>query len=238
MHSFALSKSAVSGKLLLMSKKVRVTVMQTPQTIRPAYSRAERMSDGVVHLVGISLAVVAVPVLIVLTVLYRSEPGPVVGASIYGTTLIAMLSFSALYNMIDSSRWTGLLRRLDHSAIYMKIAGTYTPFVLLSGAPATGLLAGLWGAATIGSLLKMLVPGRFRWFALSLYLAMGWAVLLAGGAILAELSWAVLLLMSAGGIAYTAGVGFHLSQRLPFHNTIWTFSCWLAACCSSSPLPF
>ena len=93
--------------------------MQTPPTIRPAYSRAERLSDGVVHLVGVSLAVVAVPVLIVLTVLFRSEPGPVVGASIYGTTLVAMLTFSALYNMLDSARWTGLLRRLDHSAIFM-----------------------------------------------------------------------------------------------------------------------
>lgn len=179
------------------------------------------MSDGVVHIVGISLAVVAVPVLIVLTVLYRSEPGPVVGASIYGTTLIAMLSFSALYNMIDSDRWTGLLKRLDHSAIYMKIAGTYTPFVLLSGAPATGLLTGLWGAATLGSVMKMLVPGRFKWFALSLYLAMGWAVLLAGWPILAELSWPVLWLMIAGGIAYTAGVGFYLAEQMPFHNTIW-----------------
>ncbi len=195
--------------------------MQTSPTIRPAYSRAERLSDGVVHLVGVSLAVVAVPVMIILTILFRSEPGPVVGASIYGTTLIAMLSFSALYNMIDSVRWAGLLRRLDHSAIYMKIAGTYTPFVLLSGAPATGLLTGLWGAATIGSMMKILVPGRFKWFALSLYLAMGWAVLFAGGPILAELSWAVVLLMAAGGVAYTAGVGFYLSERLPFHNTIW-----------------
>ncbi|MEM9104012.1 MAG: hemolysin III family protein [Pseudomonadota bacterium] len=179
------------------------------------------MSDGVVHLVGLSLAVVAVPVLIILTILFRSEPGPVVGASIYGTTLIAMLSFSALYNMIDSARWNGLLKRLDHSAIYMKIAGTYTPFVLMTGAPATGLLASLWGAATIGSLMKILVPGRFKWFALSLYLAMGWAVLLAGGPILAELSWTVLWLMTAGGIAYTGGVGFYLAERMPFHNTIW-----------------
>ncbi len=194
---------------------------QPSGNIRPAYSRAERYSDGVVHLIGVSLAMIGVPLLIVLTVIFRSEPGPVVGVSIYGTTLIAMLSFSALYNIVDSARWTGLLRRLDHSAIYMKIAGTYTPFVLLSGVQATGLLASLWGAATIGSLLKMLAPGRFRWFTLTLYLAMGWAVLLAGGPILAGLPWAVLLPIIAGGIVYTVGVGFHLSARLPFHNTIW-----------------
>jgi hemolysin III len=195
--------------------------MQPAGNIRPAYSRAERVSDGVVHLVGISLALIGVPLLIVLTVIFRSEPGPVVGASVYGVTLIAMLSFSALYNIVDSARWTDLFRRLDQTAIYMKIAGTYTPFVLLSGVQATGLLASLWGAATIGSFLKMLAPGRFRWFALTLYITMGWAVLLAGGPILAELSRAVLLLIVAGGIVYTAGVGFHVSARLPFHNTIW-----------------
>ena len=195
--------------------------MQTLGNLRPAYSRAERVSDGVVHLIGIVLAIICVPSLIALTAIFRSESGHVVGVTVYGVTLVAMLSFSALYNIVDSARWTGLLRSIDQSAIYMKIAGTYTPFVLVSGVPATGLLASLWGAATIGSFLKMFAPGRFRWFALTLYLAMGWAVLLAGGPILAELPWAVLLPMIAGGIAYTAGVGFHLSVRLPFHNTIW-----------------
>ncbi|MEX3007104.1 hemolysin III family protein [Hoeflea sp. TYP-13] len=196
-------------------------MIQSFANIRPAYSRAERLSDGVVHLIGVSLALIGVPLLIVLTVVFRSEPGSVVGVSIYGATLIAMLSFSALYNIVNSARWTGLLRRLDHSAIYIKIAGTYTPFVLVSGVPATGLLAGLWGAATVGSLLKMLAPGRFRWFALALYLTMGWAVLLAGGPIIAGLPSAVLLPVIAGGIVYTVGVGFHLAARLPFHNTIW-----------------
>ncbi|MDA5398324.1 hemolysin III family protein [Hoeflea prorocentri] len=195
--------------------------MQSSGHIRPAYSRAERLSDGVVHVVGVFLAMIAVPLLIVLTVLFRMEPAPIVGVTVYGVTLIAMLSCSALYNMVDSAKWTGLLRRLDHSAIYMKIAGTYTPFVLVSGVSATGLLAGLWGAATVGSLLKMLAPHRFKWFSLMLYLVMGWAVLLAGGPIIAGLSPAVFWMVAAGGIVYTLGVGFHLAARLPFHNTIW-----------------
>lgn len=189
--------------------------------IRPAYTRAERVSDGVVHVVGVSLALIAVPVLITLTALYRSEPAAVLGASIYGTTLILMLTFSALYNMIDSVKWTGLLRRLDHSAIYLKIAGTYTPFLLLSGAQMTGVLAGLWGSAAIGSILKVLAPGRFRWFAITLYLGMGWAVLFVGGSVLAELPWTVLGPMIVGGVVYTGGVAFYLFERLPFHNTIW-----------------
>ena len=189
--------------------------------IRPGYSRIERVSDGVVHILGISLALIAVPVLVSLTAIHRSEPAAIVGALIYGATLILMLSFSALHNMIDSARWSGLLRRLDHSAIYVKIAGTYTPFMLLSGTPMTGLLASLWGSAAIGTCLKMLAPTRFRWFALALYLAMGWAVVFAGGSMLPELSPAVLVPMIVGGIIYTLGVVFFLFERLLFHNTIW-----------------
>ena len=195
--------------------------MRSFADIRRSYGRAERISDGVVHVIGVSLAVAAVPLLIALTAMFSSEIGPVVGVSIYGATLIAMLSFSALYNMVDSVRWAGLLRRLDHSAIYMKIAGTYTPLVLLTGVQPTAILGSLWGAAGIGSLLKILAPNRFRWFSLVLYLTMGWAGLLLGGPMLASLPWPVLLPIIAGGIVYTTGVAFHLSTFLPFHNTIW-----------------
>ncbi|MBE3639882.1 PAQR family membrane homeostasis protein TrhA [Mangrovicoccus algicola] len=184
-------------------------------------SRAERISDGVVHVVGLALALVSVPLLIAMTAIHRAEPAALLAASVYGATLILMLSCSALYNMTDSLRWRGLLRRLDHSAIYVKIAGTYTPFTLLSGVPATGLLAGLWGSALAGALLKMIAPGRFRWLALALYLGMGWAALFAGGAMLEALPARVTALMVAGGIVYTAGVAFYLLERLAFHTAIW-----------------
>jgi hemolysin III len=189
--------------------------------IRPAYSRAERLSDGAVHVTGVVSALLAVPVLIAVTAMLRADPNAILGASIYGTTLILMLTFSALYNMIDSEKWKGVLRRLDHSGIYLKIAGTYTPFLLLSGAHVPGLLAGLWGSAALGSFLKVLAPDRFRWFALGLYLAMGWAAVWAGGAMLVGLPDTVVLLMVAGGVTYTFGVIFFLFDRLPFHNTIW-----------------
>jgi len=189
--------------------------------IRPAYSRAERISDGVVHVLGLFLALIAVPILIVMTMHYRADPDAVMGASIYGMTLILMLSFSALYNMVVSDRWSEVLRRLDHSGIYVKIAGTYTPFLLLSGAQAPGLMIGLWSSATLGSVLKMVDPHRFRWIGLVLYLGMGWAAVWSGHALLDELPPSVFALMIAGGVVYTAGVIFYLSDWMPYHNTIW-----------------
>ncbi|WP_323009521.1 PAQR family membrane homeostasis protein TrhA [Paracoccus sp. (in: a-proteobacteria)] len=189
--------------------------------IHRPYSRAERLSDGVVHVLGVALAAIAVPSLITLTALSGAGGAAIVGVSVYGTTLILMLSFSALCNMVDSPRWAGLLRRLDHSAIYVKIAGTYTPFTLLSAGQAPGLLVGLWTAAAFGLSMKMVAPARLRWFALALYLAMGWAALYAGGQMLASLPGSVLVLMLVGGSIYTIGVVFFLLERLPFHNTIW-----------------
>ncbi len=189
--------------------------------IRPAYSRAERISDGVVHVLGVSSAVIAAPILIIMTVFYRSDPAAVLGASIYGITLVLMLTFSALYNMIEHDEWAEFLRRLDHSGIYVKIAGTYTPFLLLSASQPPGLLLGLWSSATLGSVLKMIDPNRFRWFGLALYLLMGWAAVWAGQSMLAELLPLTLTLMIAGGLIYTAGVVFYLLDWLPYHNTIW-----------------
>lgn len=173
------------------------------------------------HVVGVSAALVAVPLLIAVTVDWSASATSVAAASVYGATLIAMLTFSALYNMLHQSPWSGVLRRLDHAGIYFKIAGTYTPFTLTTGAPAVGLLATLWCAALLGAALKLVNPSRFRWPALALYLLMGWAGLFAGGAFLSALDPAVLALILAGGLLYTAGVVFYLWEKLPFHITIW-----------------
>jgi hemolysin III len=132
-----------------------------------------------------------------------------------------MLTLSALYNMVESDRWSDIFRRLDHSGIYFKIAGTYTPFLLLSGVQVTTFLIGIWSSAFLGSFLKMLDPDRFRWFGLVLYLAMGWAAVWLGNVILVELPLSLLILMISGGIVYTVGVAFFLYERLRFHNTIW-----------------
>lgn len=194
--------------------------MSRPPPSRSAYSRAERVSDAVVHVAGLAAAAVAVPVLLVVAGAVRGDAAAMAGTAVYGATLVLMLLASAVYNMMPQGGWSWLLRRLDHSAIYLKIAGTYTPFTLLSG-QGIGLTAGLWGAALAGIGLKIVSPERFRWLALALYLGMGWAGLLAGGALIAALPMPVLVLILTGGGLYTAGIVFFLWDRLPFHNTIW-----------------
>ena len=187
---------------------------------RHGYTRSERLSDAVIHVSGLVLVLIAVPVLITLAAFLRGDFTALFGISVYGAALAAMILFSALYNMILHPGWAWLLKRLDHSAIYVKIAGTYTPFTLLSG-QGGWLLAGLWGAALTGVGLKILSPDRFRWLTLALYLGMGWAGLLAGGAFFATLSTPVIVLIATGGALYTLGVLFYLFERLPFHYTIW-----------------
>ncbi|MFN4156960.1 MAG: PAQR family membrane homeostasis protein TrhA [Gemmobacter sp.] len=187
---------------------------------RTSYSRAEYRSDAVVHVAGLALVTAAVPVLIVLAATQRGDVASVAGAAVYGATLAAMILCSALYNMVRRPDWAWLLRRMDHAAIYVKIAGTYTPFALLTG-QGTGLVAAVWAAAGIGVVLKLVDPGRFRWPALALYLGMGWAGMVAGGDLMAALPPASVLLMVLGGAIYTAGVAFYLWERMPHHNTVW-----------------
>lgn len=187
---------------------------------RQDYTRAERISDAVIHVSGVVIVLIAVPTLITVTAFQRGDATALLAISVYGATLIAMILFSALYNMIASPGWGHVLKRLDHSAIYVKIAGTYTPFTLLSG-QGLWLLGLLWGAALTGVGLKLAAPDRFRPFAIALYLGMGWAGLLAGGSFFATLSTPVIALIVTGGLLYTAGVVFYLTERLPYHYTIW-----------------
>lgn len=185
------------------------------------YTRAERLSDAVVHVTGLAAVAVGVPVLVTLAIVFRGDSAAILGITIYGLALFAMIGFSALYHMVQHPDWTPIFRRLDHSAIYWKIAGTYTPFTLLSGGHGAGLLAGLWAAAMAGTGLRVLAPYRFRGVSLALYPAMGWAGAVVGWSIFATLSPLVFGLILAGGVLYTVGMVFYFWERLPYHNTIW-----------------
>ncbi|CUH40613.1 hemolysin [Jannaschia seosinensis] len=188
--------------------------------INRPYTRAERLSDALVHLAGLVLALAAVPVLITFTVLWRGDAAGVTGVAIYGTTLIAMLSASLAYNHVPNPAWSDRLRRLDLSAIYLKIAGTVTPFVLLSGTGTTFLVA-MWVAAGVATVTTFLRRRRSTALSMAIGLGMGWAVLVGGGEVIATTSWTVFALMLAGGILYSLGTPFLVLERLRFHTAIW-----------------
>lgn len=189
--------------------------------VPPDYSRAEYISDAVIHISGIALALIGGPVLVTLAAVWIGEAGIVTALAVYVVTMVAMLSCSALYNMILRDGWSDRLRRIDQSAIYLKIAGTYTPFVALSGAHAGWFLAAVWSVAIGGASLILFARRRLRAVSIALYLGLGWAGIAWGAEFITGLSTAGFVLVLAGGLLYTVGVVFLLWERLPFHNTIW-----------------
>jgi hemolysin III len=195
--------------------------MLTRRRVPMVYTRAEILSDAAVHAVGLALAVIAVPVLVTLAAVRFGDPTTVVAAAIYGASLIGMFVCSAIYNHLALPAWKDVLRRVDQSAIYVKIAGSYTPFAVLTGTHAGFFLAGVWGTAALGASLIIFSPTPVRWASFLLYLGLGWAGALVGGPMFAELSPLGFSLIVAAGSIYTAGLLFFLWERLPFHNTIW-----------------
>jgi hemolysin III len=200
--------------------------------IRWNYDRAELIADGVVHGIGVFSAIIAVTVLIVLAAVFASAY-EIVTVSVYAAGLLAMLGFSAAYNLWPVSRRKWILRRFDHSAIYVLIAATYTPIFtqLQNRAFAMSLLAGVWGVAAVGIAVKLLFPGRFDRLSVGLYLAMGWSGLIAYDAGLSSLPSLALWFILAGGLLYSFGVIFHAWQRLRFQNVIWHSFVLLGAAC-------
>ncbi|MGF1500965.1 MAG: hemolysin III family protein [Paracoccaceae bacterium] len=197
-------------------------IERTNGTPWPVYSRAEALADGAVHVAGVTAALLAVPVMITLAAVWHGDAPTVAAASVYGVSLIAMFLASAGYHLVRPSRAKAVLRRLDHAAIFFKIAGTYTPFaVLLAEEHAWAILGGMWTAAVLGAVFKIVAPDRCEWVHIALYLGMGWAVVLIGEPMLARISAPTLVLIVTGGALYSVGVIFHLWERLPFQNAIW-----------------
>ena len=199
---------------------------RTPTMDRPTpqiawnYDEAEIRADGLIHLAGVSLAFVGAWVVIGVA-LSRTGTTTALGAGVYAISLIATLTLSALYNMwpVGPRKW--LLRRFDHAGIYLLIAGTYTPFMLRMGALGRDFLIGVWCTALLGVALKLLFVGRFHRLATLSYLLLGWSGLALSGAIARTLpSWSLGLIL-LGGLVYSVGVVFHLSERLRFQNAIW-----------------
>jgi hemolysin III len=200
--------------------------------IRWNYDRAELIADGVVHGIGVFGGLVAATVLIVLTAIYATALD-VVAVSVYVAGLLAMLVLSATYNLWPVSRAKWVLRRFDHSAIYVLIAATYTPFImqLKHSIFAMALLAGVWCVAIVGIVLKLVLPGRFDRLSVGLYLAMGWSGFMLYDAVVTALPSMALWFVMAGGALYSLGVIFHAWRRLRFQNVIWHCFVLLGAAC-------
>lgn len=196
------------------------------------YDRAEFTADALVHGVGCCLGLAGAAAL--LSVAFNSATrAEFVSLIVYLFGLLSMLGLSATYNMLPCTNARSVLRRLDHSAIYLMIAGTYTAVLVQMNSEATSmaLLVAIWITAAIGIALKLLLPGHFERFSLLLYLLLGWSGALILGPIARALPNASLWLLAAGGAIYTIGVLFHRWERLRFQNAIWHGFVLVAACC-------
>lgn len=195
------------------------------------YDRYELIADGIIHAIALALGLAGAIILIVLA------GGTTVAVQysifIYAFALLATFGFSAAYNMWPMMRVKWVLRRFDHSAIFVMIAGTYTPFLaqMKYSFVSIGFLAGVWMTAIIGIALKILLVGRLERTTVVLYLLLGWSGALAYKTVAAALPSISLWLLVTGGTLYSIGVIFHSWRRLCFQNAIWHTFVLVAACC-------
>lgn len=204
-----------------------------PPLIRPL-TRAEKAADAAVHATGVTLALMGAPALIVLAALLDGRAELIAAVSVYGASLLAMLGLSGAYNTCPDGwdRTRAVLRRLDHAAIYVKIAGTQTPFAILVGGTGGWALTLLWLGALGGVMVKLVAPHFLPKLSVLFYLGLGWAgtSLLIPGVGETALNDLTVGLMVAGGALYTVGVAFFLWERLPFNIAIWHGFVLVATC--------
>ncbi len=188
----------------------------------PTYTKAERYADAKLHIFALTLALAATPVMLSRAV-EVDKPYAVAASMVYLISLLSMLSASAAYNMTGPSRLKDRLRRFDHSAIFVKIAGGYTPLCILviGGSHGLILLSAVWTVGAVGVWLKMRAPQKMEALSVPIYVALGWAILFCARVLFDTASADQLTLLAAGGVAYSVGVIFHLWESLPYQNVIW-----------------
>ena len=188
-----------------------------------AYSSGEKIADTVVHAVAIAASVAGLTMLVIVGSRYAGAL-PVASYAIYGGAMLLMITVSGLYHWIAHAPFKAVLRVLDHCAIYLLIAGTYTPVTLLSirGPWGWTLFGVVWGVAIAGILVKTLAIGRLERLSIGLYMLLGWVGLIGLGPLIEHLSWPALALFGSGGLLFSIGVAvFYRWHRLPYHNFAW-----------------
>ena len=210
-----------------------MTIIQKAERI---YSQFEHRADAVIHVLGILFAINAS-----LWLLWHVTGLSVaVSVFIYCAGLVAMIGASAAYNLVPHGPSKAILRRLDHAAIFIMIAATYTPLAMNRlGAPYGGMiLAAIWCSASFGVAMKILFPRRFEVLSIALYLAMGWLIVTVIQPLHAAMGATDFWLLVAGGLVYSAGVAFYLIERIPYHKAIWHGFVLVAAVLQFSAIAF
>ena len=185
-------------------------------------SASDELANSLTHGVGLLLSLVGAPVLVV-SAATTGDRWRVVAASIYAATLVLLYGASTLYHSVRSARLKDLCQRIDHSAIYLLIAGTYTPFTLISlrGAWGWSIFGVVWGLAILGVILKSSFGARLPALSTWLYLAMGWLIVIALRPLATHVEPAGLRWMALGGAFYTGGVVFYVWERVRYSHAIW-----------------
>lgn len=185
-------------------------------------TRAEELANALTHGIGAGLAAAALAILVTFAAL-QGDAWRVVSFSIYGATLLALYLASTFYHAFRSPRLKRIFRLMDHAAIFLLIAGTYTPLTLvnLRGPWGWTMFGILWGLAIIGVVLTLVAMERLQVLLLCTYLAMGWMLIVAIKPVLEHISAGGLMWIAVGGVTYTLGVVFYLWHKLPFNHALW-----------------
>lgn len=191
--------------------------------INEFYTLGEEIAHGITHGIGAGLSIAGLTALIMLVVIHDPHPGKLASSIIYGCSLIMLYLASTLYHSIQSPKAKRIFRVLDHSAIYLLIAGTYTPFVVMGINSTLGwvVLGIVWGMAILGIGFKVFFTGRFPILSTVFYVVMGWACVIAWGDITANVPSAEIAWLIAGGITYSVGVIFYAATKMPYSHAIW-----------------
>ncbi|MFD1888438.1 PAQR family membrane homeostasis protein TrhA [Paenibacillus wenxiniae] len=186
------------------------------------YTRREEVANAITHGIGAALSAAALVILIVFASL-KGTPWHIVSFTVYGFTMLLLYSCSTLVHSFRDGKVKDLFEIFDHSAIYLFIAGTYTPFMLLAvkGPLGWSIFGTVWGIAVLGCVFKAFFTKRFLFMSTIFYLLMGWLIVLAWGPLTASIATGGIILLAAGGILYTLGTVFYVWRGFPFHHAVW-----------------